>query len=73
MGLSVGKHKMPRSAHRQQVIGANEIRKGVVSEKLDEFEESARIVEAFIAGGSDDEAELLERVAAAIRDRGIDD
>lgn len=38
----------------------------------DGFEESARIVEAFIAGASDEEAELLNRVAAAIRDRAID-
>lgn len=44
-----------------------------MSEKPDGFEESARIVEAFAAGASEDEVELLGRIAEAIRDRAIDD
>lgn len=40
----------------------------------DNFEDSARIVEAFAQGESDDRVlELLSRVAQAIRDRAIDD
>ncbi|MGL3823704.1 hypothetical protein [Sphingopyxis sp. R3-92] len=38
----------------------------------DGFEQSARIVEAFVPGQPDDIAELLTRIAAAIRDRAVD-
>ncbi len=37
------------------------------------FEQSARIVEAFVSGQSDEIAELLTRIAAAIRERAVDD
>ncbi len=39
----------------------------------DGFEQAARIVEAFLPGQNDDVAELLTRIAAAIRDRAVDD
>lgn len=39
----------------------------------DEYEQSARIVEAFAAGQSEEVAALLAEVAQAIRDRAIDD
>ena len=39
----------------------------------DGFEQSARIVEAFSAGRSDDVAALLAEIARAIRDHAIDD
>lgn len=39
----------------------------------DDFEHAARIVEAHTAGESDDHVlDLLNRIAAAIRDRAID-
>jgi len=39
----------------------------------DGFEEAARIVEAYIAGHSDEVAALLTQIAKAIRDRAVDD
>ncbi|MFW2850354.1 hypothetical protein ACM61V_00265 [Sphingomonas sp. TX0543] len=39
----------------------------------DGFEQSARIVEAFSAGESDEVAELLAQIAEAIRAKAIDD
>jgi len=42
-----------------------------MNDKPDRFEESARIVDASAAGASDDEFELLGRIAEAIRDRAI--
>ena len=39
----------------------------------DGFEQSARIVEAFVPGQPDDIAELLTRITAAIRDRAVED
>ena len=44
-----------------------------MSDRPDGFEESARIVEAFAAGASEGEVELLGRIAKAIRDRALDD
>lgn len=38
----------------------------------DGFEQSAQIVEAFMAGQGDEVAELLAQIAEAIRDRAID-
>ena len=40
---------------------------------VDGFEESAQIVEAFMAGQNDETVEILSRIAEAIRDRAIDD
>lgn len=41
--------------------------------ELDPFESAARIVEAFAAGASEGEVELLKQIASAIRDRAVDD
>jgi hypothetical protein len=40
--------------------------------KVDGFEQSARIVEAFAAGQSDAVAALLARIAMAIREKAVD-
>lgn len=40
---------------------------------VDGFEESAQIVEAFMAGQNDEIVEILSRIAEAIRDRAVDD
>ncbi|WP_277817338.1 hypothetical protein [Teichococcus aerophilus] len=41
--------------------------------EVDGFEEAARIVEAYVAGQSDEVAALLTEIAQAIRDRAVDD
>jgi hypothetical protein len=40
--------------------------------EVDGFEESARIVEAYVAGQSDEVAALLIEIAQAIRDKAVD-
>ena len=42
-------------------------------EEVDGFEQSARIVEAFMASESGDTAALLRVIAQAIRDKAVDD
>lgn len=44
-----------------------------ISEADRNFEDAARIVEAFIAGKDDETVALLEQIAAAVRDKAIDD
>ena len=41
--------------------------------EIDSFEQSARIVEAFMPGQNEEVIEVLEHIARAIRDRAIDD
>jgi hypothetical protein len=41
--------------------------------EVDGFEQSARIVEAYVAGQSEDVATLLTEIARAIRDKRVDD
>lgn len=47
--------------------------RNIMENEPDQFEQSARIVEAFAAGRDGDVAELLAEIAKAIRDHATDD